>query len=112
MRAGQQIVDLLIHWAELSARQGQAGQECAVEWLSQILRHPATALEHRVQAERLTDQLRAAVPQEAFAIAWERGQSRPIEEIVSEILREEISDEEEQPLHSIRSARAGDRRRS
>jgi predicted ATPase/DNA-binding SARP family transcriptional activator len=91
MRAVQQVIGLLIHWADLSAGQGQAEQERAVEWLAHVLHHPACAYENRVQTKRLIDQLRPTVPPDVFAATWERGQSRPIEEIVSEILRNEMT---------------------
>jgi tetratricopeptide (TPR) repeat protein len=91
MRAVQQVISLLIHWAEILSSQCQAGSERAVEWLAQVLHHPACAYENRVQTEHLIDQLRPTVPPDAFAAAWERGQSRLIEEIVNEILRDEIT---------------------
>jgi predicted ATPase/DNA-binding SARP family transcriptional activator len=85
-RAWRHLVRGLIGWAGLLAGQGQAEQECAVGLLGQVLSHPQSLQEHRIQAERLLDELRTILPPDVFDEALERGRVGTLESTVKEIL--------------------------
>ena len=85
-RAWPQLVRSLIGWAGSLAGQGQAEQERAVECLAQVLAHPLSWQEHRVRAEHLLDELRAALPPGVFDEAMERGQACTLESTVEGIV--------------------------
>jgi len=84
-RAWRHLVHGLIGWAGLLAGQGQAEQERAVGLLGQVLSHPQSWQEHKIQAGYLLDELQAILPPGVFDAALERGLADTLESAVEEI---------------------------
>jgi predicted ATPase/DNA-binding SARP family transcriptional activator len=84
-RAWRHLVRGLTGWAGLLARQSQAEQERAVGLLGQILSHPQSLQEHRIQAGCLLDELRTTLPPDVFDEALRRGRADTLESAVEEI---------------------------
>jgi tetratricopeptide (TPR) repeat protein len=91
MRAWPQLVGLVVRWATFLATQGKIEQKYVVEWVAQALHQPFIKQGDKLLAERLLDRLRATVPPDVLATAQGRGQARPLEEIVNEIMQHETT---------------------
>jgi tetratricopeptide (TPR) repeat protein len=76
----------LVGWAMLLAQEDQA--ERAVEILALIQHHPASEGQTKDQAKRVQNQLTSQLSRQAVAAAWQRGESKKLEEVVATLLQE------------------------
>ena len=86
------VLEALSGFAHLSARTGEP--ERAMELLTLILDHPASAQEWKDRAARLQAELTTELPLELVGAAQERGRARGLDAMVAELLSE--SGQEEQ----------------
>ncbi len=94
----QTVLIALVRWATLLAKEsallGQGSLACpekkaqAVELLALVLHHPVTLQVFKDSAARLLAQLEADLPREVVTAAQERGKSKPLAEVVAELVGE------------------------
>lgn len=78
------LLDVLVGLVSCFTKEGEG--ERAVEWLSNIVQHPACSPNTQVRAKELLKSLASELSTKAFKHAGDRGAARGLDEIVQEIL--------------------------
>jgi hypothetical protein len=84
IQAVPRILSLLIGAAQWAMQAGQFRQ--AARWAGLVFAHPATEQDYRDEAERLRQELTAALPAGEFATAWEQGPTLDLDIVVTEVV--------------------------